>query len=208
MKKLVLLAAITGLLAVATYKANANTISVGAATTASVAGGVDWIYPLTFNNTSVVGAGGTGANGTIQSFININDFGTGTFVSLTGLPGAVTYTYDNSQVEGPNTGGTPGPPTDSNSILDAVIKFTNASAVSIPDGSGTLTLFTTLTMVGGPAQWTTSDVQTGGVAPGFPSAGQGFVRTPAAPQVPDGGVTAMLLGAALSGLGLIRRKLS
>jgi hypothetical protein len=80
--------------------------------------------------------------------------------------------------------------------------------MGLPSVTFNLVLDTDLTGSGGLANFFSQDiVQTGNLG-GTPNAVQQNIITPSGSRVPDGGVTAMLLGAALIGLGVLRRKIS
>jgi len=192
--KLILTMAAAGACVLASLPANANTIGVGAASVVIGAGFADYTYPISTANTSV--------NTTDPSFININDFGPGTVQANT-VPGTWSFTQP---LVGPNTGNLG---SDNASVQDALFTLTGGAA-AIPDGEYSITIRTALTGEGGPAQWTTSDRQTAGIAAGSPSAAQGFVRAPVGnpppTTVPDSGTTVAMLGMAVTGLlGLGRR---
>jgi hypothetical protein len=92
--------------------------------------------------------------------------------------------------------------------LDVVVTFTANANMGLPSTTFDLVLDTAVTGMGGFANFFSQDiVQTGSLA-GTPNAVQQNIITPRGVTVPDGGVTVMLFGAALSGLGLLRRKLS
>jgi hypothetical protein len=93
-------------------------------------------------------------------------------------------------------------------VNDVVITFTSSANLGGGASSFNLVLDTASTGTGGFANFFSEDrVATGSLA-GSANAAQQNILTPAGISVPDGGATAMLLGAALSGLGLLRRKLS
>jgi hypothetical protein len=194
-----------GVLALTSLSANANTISIGPITTApDGSGGTLWTYPIIFGNSTISSAQPT-------SF-NISDFGllktTGSLpTGFTFSPG-VSFTLDNSQNVGPSFG-LPGFQPNNPTVLDVVVTFTANADMGLPSATFDLVLDTAVTGMGGLANFFSQDiVQTGSLA-GTPNAVQQNIRTPmGVTTVPDGGVTAMLLGAALSGLGLLRRKLS
>ena len=81
-------------------------------------------------------------------------------------------------------------------------------------GAGSVTfnlvLDTALTGTGGRANFFSQDIVSTGDLAGSPNAAQQNITTPEGVPVttPDGGSTAILLGAGLSSLGLLRRKLS
>jgi hypothetical protein len=193
-----------GVLALTSLSANANTISIGPITTASDgSGGTLWTYPIIFNNSTISSAQPT-------SF-NINDFGllktTGSLpTGFTFSPG-VSFTLNNSQLVGPSFG-LPGFQPNNPTVLDVVVTFTANANMGLPSVTFDLVLDTANTGMGGLANFFSQDiVQTGSLA-GTPNAVQQNITTPMGVTVPDGGVTAVLFGAALSGLGLLRRKLS
>jgi hypothetical protein len=195
-----------GVLALTSLSANANTISVGPITTASDgSGGTLWTYPIIFANSTI--------SSTQPTSFNINDFGllktTGSLpTGFTFSPG-VSFTLNNSQLVGPSFG-LPGFQPNNPNVLDVVVTFTANADMGLPSATFDLVLDTASAgTTGGLANFFSQDiVQTGSLA-GTPNAVQQNIRTPmGVTTVPDGGVTAMLLGAALSGLGLLRRKLS
>ena len=193
-----------GVLALTSLSANANTISIGPITTASDgSGGTLWTYPIIFGNSTI--------SSTQPTSFNINDFGllktTGSLpTGFTFSPG-VSFTLDNSQNVGPSFG-LPGFQPNNPSVLDVVVTFTANANMGLPSATFDLVLDTATTGMGGLANFFSQDiVQTGSLA-GTPNAVQQNITTPMGVTVPDGGVTAVLFGAALSGLGLLRRKLS
>jgi hypothetical protein len=194
-----------GVLALTSLSANANTISIGPITTADDgSGGTLWTYPIIFGNSTI--------RSTQPTSFNINDFGvlktTGPLpTGFTFSPG-VSFTLDNSQNVGPSFG-LPGFQPNNPTVRDVVVTFAANADMGLPSATFDLVLDTASTGMGGLANFFSQDiVQTGSLA-GTPNAVQQNIRTPmGVTTVPDGGVTAMLLGAALSGLGLLRRKLS
>jgi hypothetical protein len=183
---------------------NANTIAVGAITTApDGSGGTLWTYPITFNNSSI--------SSTQPTAFNLNDFGalktTGPLVSGFSFSPGVAFTLDNSQNTGPSFG-LPGFQPNNASVKDVVVTFTANGDMGAGLVSFNLVLDTALTGTGGLANFFSQDIVSTGDLAGTPNAAQQNIKTPAATTVPDGGATVMLLGAALSGLGLVRRKLS
>jgi hypothetical protein len=82
--------------------------------------------------------------------------------------------------------------------------------MALPFATFDLVLDSPMTGAGGLANFFSQDIVQDGNLAGTPNAAQQNIRTPAGitNTVPDGGVTAMLLGASLSGLALLRRKLS
>jgi VPDSG-CTERM motif len=162
-----------------------------------------WTYPIIFGNSTISSAQPT-------SF-NINDFGllktTGSLpTGFTFSPG-VSFTLNNSQLVGPSFG-LPGFQPNNPTVLDVVVTFTANADMGLPSATFDLVLDTAVTGMGGLANFFSQDiVQTGSLA-GTPNAVQQNITSPKGVTVPDGGVTAMLFGAALTGLGLLRRKLS
>ena len=195
-----------GVLALAGLSANANTISVGPITTApDGSGGTLWTYPIIFANTSI--------SSTQPTSFNLNDFGalktTGPLITgFTFTPG-IAFTLDNTQNVGPSFG-LPGFQPNNPSVLDVVITFTANGNMALPFATFNLVLDSPMTGAGGLANFFSQDIVQDGNLAGTPNAAQQNIRTPAGitNTVPDGGVTAMLLGASLSGLALLRRKLS
>jgi len=195
-----------GVLALTGLSANANTISVGPITTApDGSGGTLWTYPIIFANTSI--------SSTQPTSFNLNDFGalktTGSLITgFTFTPG-IAFTLDNTQNVGPSFG-LPGFQPNNPSVLDVVITFTANGNMALPFATFNLVLDSPMTGAGGLANFYSQDIVQSGDLAGTPNAAQQNIRTPAGitNTVPDGGVTAMLLGASLSGLGLLRRKLS
>jgi hypothetical protein len=168
-----LTAAAAAACALISWPADANTVDLGAVTVTIGGGGTfaDYLFPIETENTTV--------NTTDPSFININDFGLGTVQSNT-LPG--TWSFSQPLV-GPNSGNLG---VDNPAVADAVFMLIGGAG-AVPDGIYSIVIRTTLTGIGGVAQWTTSDRETaGGLAAGLPSAAQGFVRSPVAVSVPDG----------------------
>jgi hypothetical protein len=193
-----------GVLALTSLSANANTISIGPITTADDgSGGTLWTYPIIFANSTI--------SSTQPTSFNINDFGvlktTGPLpTGFTFSPG-VSFTLDNSQNVGPSFG-LPGFQPNNPAVKDVVVTFTANANMGLPSATFDLVLDTAVTGMGGLANFFSQDiVQTGSLA-GTPNAVQQNITSPKGVTVPDGGVTAMLFGAALTGLGLLRRKLS
>jgi hypothetical protein len=194
-----------GVLALTGISANA-TISVGPITTApDGSGGLLWTYPITFDNSSISSPQPT-------SF-NLNDFGglktTGslpTGFTFTGPGPAFTVT---TPLVGPNFG-LPGFQANNASVLDVVITFTANANLGAGSSTFNLVLDTAMTGSGGFANFFSQDIVATGTLAGTPNAAQQNILTPTRTPttVPDGGSTVLLLGASLSGLGLLRRKLS
>jgi hypothetical protein len=196
-----------GVLALTGLSASANSITVGVISVApDGSGGELWTYPMTFQNSSI--------DSTQPSFFDLNDFGalktTGplpTGWSFTG-PGP-TFTVSTPLV-GPHAG-LPGFQPNNPAVADFVVTFTSSANLGSGAVTFNLVLDTALTGAGGLANYFSLDRVATGVPPilGSPNAVQQNITTPAgAPTtVPDGGATVMLLGAALSGMGLLRRKL-
>jgi hypothetical protein len=95
-------------------------------------------------------------------------------------------------------------------VKDVVVTFTANGNMGGGLVTFNLVLDTALTGMGALANFFSQDIVSTGTLAGTPNATQQNIITPtsAPTTVPDGGATVMLLGAALSGLGLIRRKLS
>jgi VPDSG-CTERM motif len=195
---------VVGVLALTGVSANA-TISVGPITTSpDGSGGTLWDYPITFNNSSI--------SSTQPASFNLNDFGalktTGSLpTGFTFSPG-VAFTLDNSQNVGPSFG-LPGFQPNNAGVKDVVITFTANNNMGAGLQTFNLILDTALSGTGGLANFFSQDIVSTGTLAGTPNAAQQNIRTPASvpTTVPDGGATVILLGAALSGLGLLRRKL-
>jgi hypothetical protein len=119
----------------------------------------------------------------------------------------VTFTLDNSQNVGPNFG-LPGFHPNNAGVKDVIVTFTANANMALPFVTLNLVLDTDLTGTGGLANFFSQDTVQAGDLAGTPNAAQQNIITPTGISVPDGGVTAILLGAALSGMGLLRRKLS
>ena len=193
-----------GVLALTGLSANA-TITVGPITTSpDGSGGTLWDYPITFNNNSI--------NSTQPTSFNLNDFGalktTGSLpAGFTFSPG-VAFTLTTPLV-GPNFG-LPGFQPNNPAVNDVVITFTANADMGSGSVTFNLVLDTALTGKGGLANFFSQDIVESGSLAGSPNAVQQNITTPTGipTTVPDGGTTVMLLGAALSGLGLLRRKLS
>lgn len=195
-----------GVLALTGLSASANSITLGVITSApDGSGGTLWTYPIVFANTAI--------DSTQPSFFNLNDFGplktTGPLPSGWSFTGpGVSFTVTTPLV-GPNAG-LPGFQPNNPAIADFVVTFTSSANL----GSGTsvfnLVLDTAATGTGGLANFFSADRVATGNDAGSPNGVQQNITTPMGTRtsVPDGGVTAMLLGAGLSGLGLLRRKLS
>ena len=195
-----------GVIALTGLSANADTISVGPITTApDGSGGALWTYPIIFNNSTV--------SSTQPTAFNLNDFGalktTGSLpLGYTFTPG-VAFTLDNSQLVGPNFG-LPGFQPNNASVLDVAVTFTANANMGLPTTTFNLVLDTADTGSGGLADFFSQDIVQTGTLAGTPNAVQQNITTPkgGSKPMPDGGATVMLLGAALSGLGLLRKKLS
>jgi hypothetical protein len=205
MKNKFMLVVSAGVLALTGLSANANTISVGVISHVDDgSGGQIWTYPIIFNNSSISSSQPT-------SF-DINDFGalktTGSLpLGWTFTPG-VAFTLTTPLV-GPNFG-LPGFQPNNPAVSDVVITFTGSANLGGGAQTFNLQLETALTGTGGRANFFSQDIVATGDLAGSPNAVQQNITTPAGVPVtvPDGGVTVMLLGVALSGLGLLRRKLS
>jgi len=204
MKKKFMFVVGAGVLVLTGLSANA-TISVGPITVSSDgSGGMLWDYPITFDNSTISSPQPT-------SF-NLNDFGalktTGSLpLGFTFTPG-VAFTLDNTQNTGPSFG-LPGFQPNNASVKDVVVTFTANGTTGAGLVTFNLVLDTALTGTGGLANFFSQDIVATGDLAGTPNAAQQNIKTPASvpTTVPDGGATVILLGAALSGLGLIRRKL-
>jgi hypothetical protein len=204
MKKKFMFVVGVGVLALTSLSANA-TISVGPITTSpDGSGGMLWDYPITFNNTSI--------SSTQPTTFNLNDFGalktTGSLpTGFTFSPG-VAFTLTTPLV-GPNFG-LPGFQANNPAVNDVVITFNANNNMGAGVQTFNLILDTALTGTGGLANFFSQDIVSTGTLAGSPNAVQQNITTPASvpTTVPDGGATVILLGAALSGLGLLRRKLS
>jgi VPDSG-CTERM motif len=183
--------------------AQANTITVGVITHVSDgSGGELWTYPIIFNNSSVSAAQPTG--------FDLNDFGplktTGALpLGYTFTPG-VAFTLTTPLV-GPNFG-LPGFQPNNPAAADVVVTFTANANMGAGTQTFNLVLDTALTGSGGRANFFSQDIVATGDLAGSPNAVQQNITTPSGVPVPDGGATAVLFFAALSGLGLLRRKLS
>jgi hypothetical protein len=194
-----------GVLALTGISSNANTISVGSITTASDgSGGTLWTYPIIFANTTI--------SSTQPTSFNLCDFGplktTGSLPLGWSFSPGISFTLDNSQTTGPNFG-LPGFQANNPGVLDVVITFTANGNTALPFATFNLVLDTALTGSGGLANFFSQDIVQDGDLAGTQNKAQQNIRTPAGiSTVPDGGLTAMLLGASLTGLALLRRKLS
>jgi hypothetical protein len=205
MKKKFMFVISVGVLALTGLSANA-TISVGPITTSpDGSGGTLWDYPITFNNTTI--------SSTQPTSFNLNDFGalktTGSLPTGFSFSPGVAFTLDNSQSVGPSFG-LPGFQPNNAGVKDVVVTFTANGNMGGGLVTFNLVLDTALTGMGALANFFSQDIVSTGTLAGTPNATQQNIITPtsAPTTVPDGGATVMLLGAALSGLGLIRRKLS
>jgi len=192
-----------GVLALTALSANANTISIGVITTVSDgSGGTLWTYPIIFDNSRISAAQPT-------SF-NLNDFGilktTGPLPTGFSFTPGVAFTLTTPLV-GPSFG-LPGFQPNNPLALDVVITFTADHDFGGGAVTFNLVLDSPFTGSGGLANFFSQDIVSTGQLQGTPNAAQQNILTPRGAEVPDGGVTAILLGAALSGLGLLRRKLS
>jgi hypothetical protein len=182
--------------------AQANTINIGAITTApDGSGGTLWTYPINFSNSAIVAG---------QTAFDLNDFGplktTGTLpLGYTFTPG-VAFTLTTPLV-GPNFG-LPGFQPNNPAVLDVVVTFTASASMGAGEVFFNLVLNSANTGSGGLANFFSQDTVATGSLAGTPNAVQQNITTPSGVPVPDGGATAVLFVAALSGLGLLRRKLS
>jgi hypothetical protein len=201
MKTRLILAAVVGLLSSAGL-AHANTI-IGVITNApDGSGGMLWTYPIIFTNSAIDASQPT-------SFV-LDDFGalktTGPLATGFSFTPGVTFTLTNNQLVGPNFG-LPGFQPNNPSVLDVVITFTASASMGAGDQTFNLVLDTANTGTGGLANFFSQDRVATGALAGTPNAAQQNITTPTGISVPDGGATAGLLGAALLGLGLLRKKL-
>jgi hypothetical protein len=200
MKKTLMSVASAAVLALG-FTANANTISVGDVTTAADgSGGLNWTYPIVFNNSQVLASE--------PSFFTIADFGLvrGGVLPVFS-PGGSAWTGSQPLVGLTSVtlvANQPGAP-----FYDVQYVFSGSGTVQIPDGTYNLVLDSPLGSSGGQANYSSQDqTGAGGGSQGTTSVAARITLAPQGIQTPDGGATAMLLGAALFALGLIRRKLA
>ena len=182
-----------GTLVLTVLAANADSITLGNAGQApTIGGGSDWTYQYTFANSFL-------RNG---SYFTINDFGPASSLGPLFDPVVPSGSWVMSQaLSGPNSRAA----VDDPSLLNVTFTWAG-SDVAAPDGTFTFILHSPLDDVSGQARsWTSYDiVASQGSLP--VSRILGHVMAPSA--VPDGGITAVLLGGALSALMLLRRKVA
>jgi hypothetical protein len=201
MKTRSILAAMVGLLSAAGM-AQANTITVGVITSVSDgSGGQLWTYPILFNNSSISATQPT-------SFV-LDDFGplktTGPLPTGWSFSPGEAFTLTTPLV-GPSFG-LPGFNPNNPAVADVVITFTANGTMGPGMQTFNLVLDTAATGAGGRANFFSQDIVATGDLAGSPNAAQQNITTPSGAAVPDGGTTSELLGAALFGLGLLRKKL-
>jgi hypothetical protein len=194
-----------------TSSALADSIAVGAITTApDGSGGTLWTYPIVFVNSAVSSAQPTA--------FNLNDFGalktTGPLPTGFSFTPGPSFTLNNAQLVGPNFG-LPGFQPNNPAVLDVVVTFTASANMALPFTTFNLVLDTADTGAGGLANFFSQDIVQSGTLAGTPNAVQQNITTPAGrlTPVPEPGTavlsgTAVLLGAGLAALRLLRRKLS
>jgi hypothetical protein len=201
-----------GVIALTGLSANANTISVGVITHVDDgSGGQLWTYPIIFANSSISSSQPT-------SF-NLNDFGplktTGSLpTGFTFSPGVLTFTLT-TPLSGPSFG-LPGFQANNPAVLDVVVTFTASANMALPFTTFNLVLDTADAGTGGLANFFSQDIVQAGTLAGTQNAVQQNITTPAGrlTPVPEpgtavlSGTAAVLLGAGLAGLRLLRRKLS
>lgn len=174
-------------LVLTSVSASANSITLGSVSTAPTLGGTLWTYEITLANSTLV------AN---DSYFTINDFGPAVQVIDPLLP-LPLWTFSQA-VSGPNSILGAG---DDGSVLNLTFTWAGLTG-SVLDSVSTFTVFSPQTSLGFQVHdYTSVDRAT---SDGLPSRVIGSVKTPV--TTPDGGTTVMLLGAALSGLALMRRK--
>lgn len=175
------------------FSASANTISLINVTATPAGGGSDWTYSYSFANSALL---------TGSSFFTINDFGPAVVVVPPVFP-APLWSFSQAGV-GANSvpigslfhGDNPG-------ILNVTFTWTGATG---PVGNAGPFIFTLHSpgpvTAAGLVSYSTLDQQV--LDPTLSSKGLGELLAP----VPDAGMSIALLGFALTGLGLARRKLA
>jgi hypothetical protein len=195
MKNKIKLLSVTASLLGSALLAQANSITVSQVS--AVGGGPStWTYVATFVN-STVNPG---------DFFTLNDFGPATVI--TSMPAGWVFSQG---LTGPNSL----PATDNASVLNATFTWTGAAGTVISPNPATTVGFTFQLESPGSfspflSEYTSIDQATSGEGiAGTDSKVIGSITVPLFPQtVPDGGMTLMLLGSAVSGLALLRRKLA
>jgi|ERR1041385_941462 hypothetical protein len=163
----------------------ANSITLGSVS--GVGGGPStWTYDYTFANSTLA----------VGDFFTINDFGSAAVGSGPAVPAGWVFSQ---ALVGPNSL----PAVDNPTVLNATFTFTGAPG-PVADGTFSFSLISPLGAAFQFHDYTSSDHST---SDGSVSRVIGQVRGPVT-VVPDGGLTIAFLGFALTGIGLLRRKLS
>lgn len=189
MKKMIKLSVALAVLASLAPSATANTITLGDVSAGLGGGPYTYTYSYEFANSLLMPG----------DFFTINDFGPAVVVAAPVFPAAWGFSQlplgPNSLLVGP---------ADDGAILNATFTWGGPATVV---GTASLFFFTLSSpyLPAGLDIYTSRDHVAS--SPGSISVVGGSVTVPAAPAVPDGGLTLALLGFALVGVESLRRKL-
>lgn len=178
-----------------TSQSQANTITLTDVAVGPGGAGSLWTYTVTYANSLLL----PGPNSIqVGDFFTINDFGAGA-VTIAPLPAGWVFSQAPT---GPNSVAV----ADNPGVLNATFTWTGGPT-PLPAGSFVFQLTSSAAPIVVAGRYTSLDHVLSGPFVGSESGTFGTVAVPAFPA-PDGGMTMLLLGSALAGIGALRRKLS